>query len=82
MYGQKVVNRRLAWGAAMTSDQDTYWAARLVIDQRGEEVADYAAARADLLLQDGDFVGSAVWRRIRAAIEELRRARQNEEALH
>ena len=81
MYGQMVVNRRLAWGA-MTSDQDTYWAARLVIDQRGEEAADYAAARADLLLQDGDFVGSAVWRRIRAAIEELRRARQNEEALH
>ena len=66
----------------MTSDRDTYRAAKLVIDQRGEEAAGYAAARADLLLQDGDLVGSAVWRRIRAAIQELRRARQNEEALH
>ena len=66
----------------MTSDQDTYWAAKLVIDQRGEEAAGYAAAWADLLLQDGDLVGSAAWRRIRAAIEELQRVRQNEEALH
>jgi hypothetical protein len=56
----------------MTSDRDSYRAAKLVIDQRGKEAAGYAAIRADLLLQNDDIVGSAVWRRIRAAIQELR----------
>jgi hypothetical protein len=31
----------------------------------------FAAGRADELLEDGDIDGSAVWRRILAAIEEL-----------
>jgi hypothetical protein len=46
-------------GAAMTPDQGTYRAAKLVIDQRGEEAAGNAAVRVDLLLQDGDLVASA-----------------------
>jgi hypothetical protein len=40
--------------------RDAYRAAKLVIDQRGEEPATYAGGRADLLLEEGDPEGSAV----------------------
>jgi hypothetical protein len=52
----------------MVDDPDIYRAAKLLIDQRGEEAAPYAAGRADLLLEESDLDGSAVWRRIRVAI--------------
>jgi hypothetical protein len=51
-----------------------------VIDQQLEEAATVAAGRADLVLEDGDVEGSAVWRRILAAIDELRRGRRESEA--
>ena len=54
----------------MISDPDIFRAAKLVIDQRGEEAATFAAGRADELLEEGDIDGSGVWRRILAAIEE------------
>jgi hypothetical protein len=54
----------------------------LVIDQHGEEAAIFAAGRADELLMDGDTDGSAVWRRILAAIEELQRGRREDEAVN
>jgi hypothetical protein len=38
----------------MTSDLDIYRAARLLIDQRGEDAATFAAGWADLLLEEGD----------------------------
>ena len=57
----------------MISDGDADLAAKFLIDQHGDEAALYAAGRADLLLGRGDLDGSAVWRRIRAAIEELKR---------
>ena len=44
---------------------------RALIDQKGEEAAAFAGGHADLLLEEGDLDGSAVWRRIRTAIEEL-----------
>jgi hypothetical protein len=56
----------------LTSDADTFRAAKLIIDQRGAEAATFAARRADLLFEDGDLEGSAVWRRL-AAMEELQR---------
>jgi hypothetical protein len=48
-------------------DPGIYRAAKLVIDQQGEEAPTFAASRADQLLVEGDIDGSAVWRRILAA---------------
>jgi hypothetical protein len=66
----------------MTSDRDTYRTARLIIDRHGDEAGLYAAGRADQLLEAGDIAGAIVWRRIGAAIEELRRARRPDEAVN
>jgi hypothetical protein len=46
----------------MTSDLDIYRAAKLLIDQHGDEAALCAAGRADLLLEEGDTAGAATWR--------------------
>jgi hypothetical protein len=62
-------------------DPDIFRAAKLMIDQHGEEAALQAAQRADHLLDDGDLKGSVVWRRIAAAIEELWRGRRKAESL-
>ena len=45
----------------MISDPDIYCAAILVIDQYGQKAGDFAATRADQLLDDGDLEGSAIW---------------------
>jgi hypothetical protein len=51
----------------MISDPDIFHAAKLVIDQRGEEAPSYAAGRADELLEEGDIDGAlggaASWQR-------------------
>jgi hypothetical protein len=41
----------------MVDDPDIFRAAKLVIDQRGEEAATFAAGRADLLLEEGEVEG-------------------------
>jgi hypothetical protein len=51
----------------MTHDPDIFRAAKLMIDQHGDEAALQAAQRADELLEDGDLEGSVVWRRIAAS---------------
>ena len=66
----------------MTSDRDIYRTARLIIDRHGDEAGLYAAGHADQLLEAGDIAGAIVWRRIGAAIEELRRARRPDEAVN
>ncbi len=66
----------------MIEDPDPYRAAKLVIDQRGEEAATFAGDRADQLLEDGDIDGALVWRRILAAIEELQRGTREGEAVN
>ncbi len=66
----------------MTSDPDIYRAAKLVMDQRGEEAATFAGDRADQLLEDGDIDGALVWRRILEAIEELLRGPLADEAVN
>ena len=66
----------------MVSDPDIFRAAKLLIDQHGEEALLRAAERADLLLEDGDTEGAAIWRRILAAIEELMRGRREGEAVN
>ncbi len=55
----------------MTSDLDIYRAAKLLIDQHGQNAAFRAARRADALLKAGDLDGAAIWRRVVKAIHEL-----------
>jgi hypothetical protein len=66
----------------MNSDPDIFRAAKLVMDQQGEEAATFAAGRADQLLEDGDIAGALVWRGILVAIEELQRGPQEDEAVN
>ena len=66
----------------MIDDPDIYRAAKLLIDQRGEEAAAYAGDRSESLLADGDIDGCIVWRRILAAIEELLRGPREGERLN
>ena len=76
-------NTRLrAVASSLTSDPDIFRTTKLAIDQHGDEAALRADGRADLLLEDGDLDGSAVRRRILAAIEELQRGRQEGEAVN
>ena len=67
---------------AMIHGPDIFRAAELVIDRHGDDAATRAAQRADELLEDGDVDGAAVWRRILAAVEELRRGRREGESLN
>ena len=66
----------------MISDLDIYRAAKLLIDQQGEDAALNAAERADLLLEEGDMEGAAVWRAIVTAIEDLQRKRGQGDAIN
>jgi hypothetical protein len=63
-------------------DPDIFRAAKLLIDQRGPEAGDVAAGRADVLLEEGDLDGAAIWRQILEAIEELTRGRREGEAVN
>ena len=66
----------------MIDDPDIFQAAKLMIDQHGEEAAWFTSARADELLHGGDIDGAMVWRRILAAVDELQRGRREGEALN
>ena len=59
----------------MIADVDIWRAAQLMVKRHGEDAAIEAALRADELLAEGDSEGCAVWKRILAAIEDLRRTR-------
>jgi hypothetical protein len=63
-------------------DHDIFRAAQLVIDQHGDDAAARASLRADLLLAERNVEGSTIWRRILAAVEELRRERREGELLN
>ena len=71
-------NRR--FDSRMINESDVYRAAKLVIDQHGEDAGDFAARRADLLMEEGD--ADEAWRRILEAIVELQRERREDEALN
>ena len=66
----------------MIADPDIFRAAKLMIDQHGEDAATRVSLRADLLLADRDVEGGAVWRRILEAVEELTRGRRDGEPLN
>jgi hypothetical protein len=57
----------------VTSDPDIFRAAKLLIDQRGDDAPLRAAERADQLLYAGDMIGAPTWRGILKALEELQR---------
>ena len=48
-------------------------AAILVIDELGEDAAEYAATRAMVLQRRGDEIGASAWRRVVPVIEEIQR---------
>jgi hypothetical protein len=54
----------------------------LLIDQHGADAALRAAERADQLLDAGDLIGAATWRRILKVIEELGRRRRDGESVN
>jgi hypothetical protein len=66
----------------MIPDLDIYGAAKLLVDQHGEDAALRAAGRADQLLEDGDFEGATIWRAIVAAVEELQREQRDGESVN
>jgi hypothetical protein len=66
----------------LVDDPDIFRAAKLMIDQHGEEAVLQGAQRADKLLEDGDLEGSVVWHRIAAAIEKLQRGRRLDDPLN
>ena len=55
----------------MTANIDIYRAAKLYIDQHGDQAALQAAMRSDELFDTGDLEGAATWRMIIKAIEVL-----------
>ena len=66
----------------MIPELDTYRAAKLLIDQHGQEAPIRAAERADELLEAGDIEGAAIWRAIMDVIEELKRGRLDGESVN
>ena len=62
----------------MTSDLDIYRTANVLIREHGDEADLVAAMRADSFLGDGDVDGSAIWKRVLAAIKEIQRGEPRE----
>ena len=58
----------------MTSDIDTYRAAKLLVDRYGDGATVEAIKRADALAAQGDAAGKVVWLRILEAVHEPYRA--------
>jgi hypothetical protein len=48
-------------------------AAMVVIDELGEDAAEYAVTRAMVLQRQGDEIGASTWRRVAPVIKELQR---------
>lgn len=63
-------------------DPDIFRAAKLMIDQHGDEASRRAERRANDLEKGRDSGGCAIWRQIVTAIEELQRGRRDNEALN
>ncbi len=57
----------------MVSDLDIFRSAQVLIREHGDDAGIEAAQRADDMLDRSDMDGLAVWKRILAAIEEIRR---------
>ncbi len=67
----------------MISDLDIYHSGNALLREHGENATIEATQHADAMLKRGDLDGFAVWTRILAAIEEIRRTEPAEgEAIH
>ena len=55
----------------MIYERDVWQAAKMLIDQHGDEAAVQAAKRVDEMCAVGDSEGQAVWAAIRKAVIEL-----------
>lgn len=66
----------------MIDDPDIFRAAKLMIDQHGDEATRRATRRANDLERGGDSDACAIWRQIVTAIEELRRGLRKDEAIN
>ena len=53
----------------LTNAIDIYRAAKLYVDQNGDQAALQAAMQSDALLEAGDLEGAATWRKIIKVIE-------------
>ena len=58
----------LAIAKGVTSDPEIFRTAKLLVGQHGEDAPLRAGERADELLEGGDMIGAATWRRILAAM--------------
>ena len=66
----------------MISDLDIYHAAKLLLDRFKEGAAERAKCRASELRDEGDTEGAAVWWQILSAVEELTRAKRDDEPVN
>ena len=65
---------------ALNDDSAIRRAAMVVIDELGEDAAEYAVTRAMVLQRQGDEVGASTWRRVAPVIEELQRQKRAKSA--
>ncbi len=65
----------------MTDEIDIYRAAKLYIDQHGDQATLQAAMRSDELFDTGDLDGAATWRKVIKAIEVMQ-ATEPDGSLH
>ena len=65
----------------MLDQIDIYRTANLMIRRHGNQAQIEAALKADALLDAGDVEGSATWRKVLKAIQELQRDRRPGEAV-
>ena len=61
----------MKYRTALAENIDIYRAAKLLIDQHGQDADLFACKRADELLDAGDIEGQRVWLRIIEAVKEL-----------
>lgn len=55
----------------MVSDLDIWRSAKLLVDRHGHDAPVQAAMKIDEMLDRGDLYGQAVWKRTKAAVDEL-----------
>jgi len=67
----------------MTSDLDIWRSALLLVTQHGDDAVFVACGRIDAMIERGDPAGEGTWKRVLAAVRELRRPnREPGERLH
>ncbi len=62
----------------MTTDLDIYRTANVLIREHGEDAALEAAQCADAMLEKGCLDGQRIWKRVLAAVKEIRREESRE----